>query len=217
MAIVTGPLHSSEARGAVGALVYNSYRGRAYTKARSTPTVEYSDPQIAARAMMHTIYGYWLGLSPADRSHWSDWAEENHLCDWTGQLKRLSSWNWFAKINYLLLNNTSLWNTQPPNPITSYSLSGLISYQRAPMIVFQWTIADPPPDPAWFLEFWSVGPHPPTLHPSVKMAKRVDPALEADGAFSYLYTLPGSYTTYIRPLSTQGITMPYVRILTEVT
>lgn len=217
MAIVTGPLHSSEARGAVGALVYNTYRGRAYVKARSTPLLEYTDPQIAAREMMNEVHFAWAALSDEQRDAWSQYAKDNHGCDWTGQLKTLSPWNWYAKIGYLIYNNFGITPTLPPNPVTSYQFATLQAAQVGPNIEITWSPVSPSPSPEWMIETWVTAPHAATVHPSPKLAKRYLSDPEFWGATSFFPSAPGFYTLYLRPVSLVGCTMPMTRLVVEVT
>jgi hypothetical protein len=220
MALVTGPLHSSEARGVVGGktgLVYNTHRGRAYVKANAVPALEYTDPQIATRALMNTIIAAWQALSADRRTAWHHFAEENHLCDWTGQLKRLTGWNWFAKANSPLLYCTLSLLTDPPYPITGYLPANLVVTNYEAESELTWTPLDPPPDPAWFFILWQTAPHAPTVHPSIKHAKRVSHTYESVGSHIWPTEDPGWTTVYIQPISAQGISMPPTRLLLEVT
>ena len=220
MAIVTGPLHSSEARGQIGGktgLVYNTYRGRAYVKANALPTTEFSDLQIATRAIMNAVHARWTALSNADRSNWQDFADENHLCCWTGRLKQLSGWNWFAKVNFKLLQAGADPLSSPPFPITAYILEDLSSVPGIPTTQINWTPAISPPDPSWMLQIWSTAVHLPTVNPSFKLAHLVDAVLEQAGTFALATPGAGARTLYLVPLSTQGITMPPTRLIVTVT
>lgn len=220
MAIVTGPLHSSEARGVVGGktgLVYNSHRGRAYVKANATPLLEYTGPQVATRALMVPIIAGWQALSDVQRDAWADFARENHGCDWTGQLKTLSAWNWYAKVNSpLQYCSEPLLNT-PPNPVSAYLLPGLAYASSLPDVEINWTPATPVPSPDWLLIFWQTALHLPSVHPSLKHAKRATWAPEIDGSVFLTVAAAGFVTVYIQPVSTQGISMPPTRMLIEVT
>lgn len=220
MAIVTGPLHSSEARGKVGGptgLVYNTHRGRAYVKANATPLLEYTNPQVATRALMNTIIAAWQALSDDRRAAWQHFADENHLCDWTGQLKRITGWNWFAKANSPLLYTSQPLLTEPPFPLTSYILHDLAYSGAIPDFYVTWTPATPAPDPGWAIIMWATDFHLPTVHPSIKRAKRTAWASEDSGEIYFDRYIPGFVTLYLQPVSAQGISMPPSRLLVEVT
>ena len=219
MAIVTGPLHSSEARGQIGGvtgLVYNTNRGRSYVKANALPATEFSDLQIATRAIMNDVHALWAALDNAQRAAWSHFAEENHLCDWTGRLKQLSGWNWFAKANFRLLIVGLPTLTDPPFPVTSYILEGL-SYTLGTLVVnVFWTPASPAPDPPWTILIWRTAVHLPTVHPSFKLSKLSSYSFEQDAYNNIPTPDSGTYTLYFQPLSDQGITMPPTRLIVTV-
>jgi hypothetical protein len=220
MAVVVGPLHSSEARGQVGGktgLVYNSHHGRAYVKANAVPTLEYTDPQRNTRAIMVPIIAAWQALSEETRAAWAGFADENHLCDWTGQLKRLSAWNWFVKINFRNYMTHLQIRLEPPDRITAYRLPKPTLIIIPGLVEMEWTVADPPPDPAWSIMFWLSEPHSITSHPSFKMAKYNTYANEQDGAQVIEIAVAGWYSLWWLLVSAQGITMPPEGMRLEVT
>jgi len=220
MAIVTGPLHSSEARGVVGGktgLVYNTHRGRAYVKANALPKTEFSDPQVDTRALIVPIIAAWQALSDHEREHWAHFANENHLCDWTGQLKRITGWNWFAKANSPLLYCYQSLLTEPPSPITSYILTDLSYSAGIPGTYIYWTCPPVAPAPQWLIIAWQTAVHLPTVHPSIKHAKRTTYAFETDTYIEIPTPLPGLITVFLQPVSFQGISMPPTPMLIEVT
>jgi hypothetical protein len=218
MAVVTGPLHSSEARGKIGGptgLVYNTYRGRAYVKANATPINQDSIPRVAARLLNVTIHDAWAALSSQQRADWDHFADEHTIGSWTGTDKRLSGWNWFVKANTPLLQSSDALLTNPPNPITGIIIPELTySYIDAEHYIF-WIPATPAPTPAWRLVFWRTANHAITVHPSIKKAKRESFELEGQGNYIFAATPGDSFTYYVIPHSTQGISMPPIRFLVE--
>lgn len=220
MAVVTGPLHSSEARGQVGGvtgLVYNTHRGRAYVKANARPHTEYSYPQKAMRAHMVSVHDLWASLSDDARARWEDFARANHLCDWTGSLKRLSAWNWFARINFRLMMLDYSSQMTPPYPITSYIIRDLAVTPGTPNSTITWTPESPAPDPTWHLIFWACEPHPATQNPSFKLAKILSDTWEYNGTITIYTEITWTWTIYIQPLCANGITMPPTRLTFKVT
>jgi hypothetical protein len=217
VAIVTGPLHSSEARGAVGALEYNSHRGRAFVKKRTTPVTQYSDPQKATRLLMVPIIAAWQSLSDTQRANWEHFAHENHLCDWTGQLKRISGWNWFAKANSPLVYVSASLLTAPPFPLSDYTLDVIGLGASVPYGGLEWIPATPPPVPAWYLIIWLAGPNLATVHPSIKQAKRVNYSIEQQAQVEIAFPAPGWYDVWVQPVSSQGISMTLTHLRGEAT
>lgn len=208
MAIVTGPLHSSEARGAVGGLVYNTHRGRAYVKANVTPATQYSAEQIASRAVMVDVIGQWQSITDAQRADWHHFATMHPLPSWTGSDKRISGWNWFAKVNYRLAYMGEGMLDNPPNQITGFIFSGTITRTGPLKFDITWTAASPAPDPAWSFWFRKVGPHSTGAHPSIKLAKLTIIGFEQTAEQTFSVATIGAYTVYVTPVSLQGIEMP---------
>jgi len=217
VAIVTGPLHSSEARGAVGALVYNSWHGRCYVKARSTPKTEYSDLQVDTRALMVPIIAAWRLRSDAQRAAWAQFADTHLFPHWTGTDKRLSAWNWFAKVNYRLNFCSQPMRDDPPDRSTAYIPYGLAIHSEGTDIFVDWARASPPPDPAWLFLFWASAEHAVTVHPAFNMTLWQAYAPEQQAAILFTVPAAGWITVYVEPLSLQGISMPPTRLLVEAT
>jgi hypothetical protein len=205
MAIVTGPLHSSEARGSVGALVYNTYHGHSYVKARSTPTIEYSDLQITTRALMVDVIAFWRSISALDRGTWSQFSQEHQFAHWTGTDKRLTPWAWFARCNFRLKQLGEPMISTPPYPIADYSLKDLCASWSSPTLNVIWTPAAVAPDPAWYLIFWLSHGHKVTVHPTIKLCHRALAQPEQDGAAALTPESGYFVTLYAQPVSLQGI------------
>ena len=216
MAIVTGPLHSSEARGAVGGIIYNTCRGKSIVRTNRTPTLEYTDSQVATRAIMNGVIAAWAALSDDQRHDWTAFADTHLLPHWTGSDKRISGWNWYAKANFKLSQADLPMISSPPHPVTSYTLASMKLLPAADAVEFIWDPVYPFPDPGWFLQIWSTKPHAATVHPSPKMAKLLTSFSQDTGDVVVPFAATGIHTVYIVPLSLQGITMPPYRFTTEV-
>lgn len=220
MAIVTGPLHSSEARGQVGGptgLVYNTHRGRAYVKANALPKTEYSDLQKSTRAIMVAAASEWLAIGAANRVSWEQFAHENHLCDWTGSLKRISGWNWWSKLYYATTFLELDPNLEAPSENTSYLFKDLTIECVEHYNYISWTPIYPEPPWLYWIVYWVTGPHKITEHPSIKMAHRVFYASDLDGGIVDIQEPGHWYTYYLIPTNSFGMTMPPTRLVVEVT
>lgn len=98
MAKVTDPLRSSEARGKVGGVIYNSWRGISYVKRFTAPVQPMSEKQMHVRVTMQEANNAWRNdLNAAGRALWDAYAQTHLLLDWTGQPKRISGQNWFIR------------------------------------------------------------------------------------------------------------------------
>ncbi len=121
MAKLVGPLFSVEARGSVGDKTYTTLRGVSVVKARKGPATQYSSKQVAVRARTAEITALWQSLSPSQRADWNSYASVHLCCDWTGQPKRLSGYNWFVRINAPApLVGTGDILVPPYHPLTGY-------------------------------------------------------------------------------------------------
>jgi hypothetical protein len=213
MAVVLGPLHSSEARGSVGSLVYNTRRGTSYVKARSTPKIEFSDLQIATRAIRHEIHIIWSALSDDQRRSWDDFAAQHEETHWTGKPSFLTGWNWFVRLNYRRLYCGEYYLEDPPPPPTSYIFTdptwSLSDYDA----FVYWTPASPAPDPHWHVILWAPDVHLVTQHPSFKFAKQKLHVAEQFGELFWTLADPGYYSLYLMPVSEDGYAMPPTRLI----
>ena len=127
MAKCLGPLHSSEARGKVGGLVINSWRGFSTVKAKHAPAQPRSAAQLAARAILVQASRQWQ--TSADQASWNAYATTHTMTDWTNSPKRLTGANWFTMLFVRLTRRaqpplTAAPTTLAPDPATSVSLTG---------------------------------------------------------------------------------------------
>lgn len=97
MAKVTQPLMSLGARGKMGALIFNQWRGFNTVKAYTAPVQPGSAEQLAMRALIGDAVAAWTALSSANRQSWIDFAPLHLESDWTGSQKRLTGQNWFVR------------------------------------------------------------------------------------------------------------------------
>jgi hypothetical protein len=208
LAIVVGPLHSSEARGAVGGLVYNTHRGRAYVKANTAPSTQYSDDQVAMRARMSPIISAWQALSDTQRASWDHYANQHLLPSWTGTDKRISGFNWFCKINFRRSLLASGILEYPPD-VNPGILLDPSAAQSAPLtILASWDISAIPDADQWSLLVFLSGPHSAARHPQLNMAKYQFPALVSDEGSVIPVTDVGTYSVFLVPVHSTGVPAP---------
>jgi hypothetical protein len=104
MAKLMAPLMSTEARGRVSGLVYNTWRGISYAKAASSPAQPQTQRQLQIRAWSTQLVRGWAALSTVEKTGWNDYANAHPAIDWTGNAKRLTGLNWFTRCNVRLLD-----------------------------------------------------------------------------------------------------------------
>jgi hypothetical protein len=125
---VKNPLFSQEARGGMGGLVFNTWRGINTVKTNTSPTGQGTAKRLAAQALMAVVSKEWQGLLDADRAAWNQYAIDHPVTDWTGAPKRLTGMNWYIKCNLQLhiLGAASV-DTPPivaaPDPVSAFTLA----------------------------------------------------------------------------------------------
>jgi hypothetical protein len=204
MAIVTSPLHSSEARGRTGGLIYNTWRGRSYVKTHAVHQSEFTDPQIAARATSATLTTIWQGLADPDRWAWNQFADEHPLSDWTGQPKRISGYNWFIRINWTPLSQIDTWRTTPPLALPTYTFAQLQVHLLGTNAYASWTPRTPPGDYSQFVIMRIEGPYKGPRTPNIKRARIQWTGQESDGQLEGLTAGSGLYYCHIWWTSVDG-------------
>jgi hypothetical protein len=132
MAKVVSPLMSIEARGKVGGLIFNTWRGLNTVKSFKSPVQPNTALQLAAKARLQTESQAWASLTAAQRTAWNQYAQDHILTDWTGKTKRLSGQNWFIACNCRLLLAGQAAITAPPAvPAPAAVVGFALSYDGA--------------------------------------------------------------------------------------
>jgi hypothetical protein len=102
MAKVKSPLLSIEARGGLGGLVFNTWRGRNYVKTNTSPTGQGTPKRLIAQALMATTSRLWKGISEALRAGWNQYAIDHPVSDWSGSPGHNTGFNWYMACNIRL-------------------------------------------------------------------------------------------------------------------
>jgi len=128
MAKLMAPLMSTEARGRVSGLVYNSWRGISYAKAAASPAQPRSQRQLQIRAWSTQYVRKWQNLSSVNQQSWTDYANAHPDIDWTGNPKRLTGLNWYVRCCVRLadLDETpppTAPTTPPPDPVANVEIT----------------------------------------------------------------------------------------------
>jgi hypothetical protein len=97
-------LHSTEARGRVGAIVYNTWRGIATVKSKIAPAQPRTTRQLAIRAFCTTIARRWAIITGTQRDGWTAYSAAHPDTDWTGNPQRITGLNWFVRCSVRLLD-----------------------------------------------------------------------------------------------------------------
>lgn len=154
MAKVVQPLMSLEARGKMGGLIYNVWRGMCTVKAFRSPVQPNSTQQLDMRKLMTDATRAWAALTAAQRTAWNAYAVDHLESDWTGVSKRLTGQNWFVRCYVMAKLCGAAAITAAPTVSAPASLVGAgFAYVAGPpkKVTLTWTS---PVAPTSFLQIW---------------------------------------------------------------
>lgn len=196
MAKVVGPLHASEARGKMGGLVFNSWRGFATVKAKHAPAQPRTQKQLLVRAICVICARAWQLLTT--QADWTTYANTHTLVDWTNTPKRLTGANWYVMLSTRLLKRALAVVDTPPIVIAPDALTTLTAVDAGDHIEVDWT---PTLLATENVEIWIDGPHSPGRAGSFINARY---NMDGTGTVGAANTGPcpvGRYTIYARVIS----------------
>lgn len=207
MAKVTGPLHSSEARGRVGGLVYNTYRGISTVKASSAPTQPRTSLQLRIRAIGVKLARLWQGLTTLNRTSWTTYATNHPETDSMGSPKRLTGLNMFTRLNSRLLQMnittlTSAPSIAAPAPVLNFTAANGVGSSVLTFTSF-----------GQGAQLWlhKSGPHSAGRQGSLLRASYATVVTATTGTFTLTGLTPGSWDLYARSVDIlNGQASPWV-------
>lgn len=215
MAKVSGPLHSSEARGRMGGLVFNTWRGLSTVKSQTAPAQPRSALQLATRAWGVFLVRYWASLLAVNRTGWNTYATNHQETDGMGAPKRLTGLNWYVRLNQRLMKmgktriDVAPIINAPPQPL-SFSTPSVVGYIRciwagdATNDYHMWVHAD--------------GPHSPGRIGSLTKSKFIGHSDAALADFPITPMSPGTYTVFARYVDgLSGLASPWISTIATVT
>jgi hypothetical protein len=156
MAKCIGPLHSSEARGRMGGLVYNTWRGLNVVKATTAPCQPRSQKQLAVRATGVAVGRAWGAKTEASRADWNSYAAVHLETDGMGSPKRLSGMNWWLRLAARMTFFGLVPAAGPPAGAAPASPLLFSAANGAGSSVVTWTS---PGGTATLMEIYMQGPH----------------------------------------------------------
>jgi len=204
MAKVTQPLMSLGARGKMGALIYNQWRGFNTVKCYTAPVQPDTDDQLALRALMADAVSAWQALTPAERTSWIDYAPLHLESDWTGSQKRLTGQNWYVRgYAFNTLCGETPIDTAPSDPAPPALVGAGFAYVAGPpkKVTLTWTA---PVAETSYLQIWVTPPLSPGRVPKFPLADQLTP-IGADTQSPYDVVNPitaGRYGFWVRVIDT---------------
>ena len=210
---VKNPLMSLEARGGIGGLVYNTWRGINTVKTNTSPTGQGSAGRLAAQALLSTISKKWQNLSDADRAGWNQYAIDHTLPDWTGSPKRITGFNWYVMCATQQQRCGTTPTNPPPSALQPNAITGLVMTKATVDLKIAWTA---PVGAGLKIDVWLVGPQSAGRQGRLEMAKPTMLAAATTGTAVTLKAaaVAGRYTAFARMIDTAtGLTSPWVSCL----
>lgn len=212
MAKVIGPLHSSEARGRVGSLVYNTWRGINYVKAFADPVTQFSDAQIALRLLTAAATAAWQALTDAQRAAWYVYANQHPTTSCLASRTRITAYNWYIRINVRrqLLGGAIL--STPPAFELVHRITNL-NYDTNPALIYiQWNFPAAYSPATLYYEIYRTPAHSPGAYPTLKKATRRGFATYISQFFEDTIPAAGTYTYFVRPIHSTGVVSTWWKI-----
>ena len=206
MAKVVGPLYSSEARGRVGGLVFNPWRGAAVVKAKHAPTQPRSSLQLSIRALAVKLSRLWA--SNAFHDAWDSYAYDHPSVDGMGVSIRATGANWFLALNTRLLLAGYTPIEEPPSAPAPNAVVGFTANGDVRSLTVSWTYptaAEP------LVQIWFDGPHTAGRKGSLARRKFKVRYVGNETETEIIDLQPGTYTVFANTLSSsQGLVSPSV-------
>lgn len=194
---VKNPLLSLEARGGIGGLVYNTWRGLNTVKTNTSPTGQGTEKRLAAQALMSSVSKLWQALTDGNRTAWNQYSVDHPVPDWTGGTKRLTGMNWFMRCMVQIRRVSGTAITAPPVIPAPSPMAGMILSKPAGNL----TVAFSTPTGANLVtDAWAAGPLSPGRQAPLAMAHPMTIVTATSGTAFSVVTTPstGRYTVFCR-------------------
>jgi hypothetical protein len=199
---------STEARGSVGGLVYNTWRGVRYIKTNTSPAQPRTQAQLQIRAWTTYLVRLWATIGATARVHWNDYATEHPDIDWTNKPTRLTGLNWYTRCNLRLLYIEHPIITEPPSTAAPTAPELFAAADGILQSILTWTAAGGTDKLA---DFWIFGPHSAGANAKIERAKHKAFIVGEQGTTTITGLLPGTYTFFARYVDEDnGLVSPWV-------
>jgi len=212
VAKVIGPLHSTEARGRVDSLVYNTWRGIRFVRSYIAPVFKEPDCRIAQKERVALAVAAWKLLTDAARHDWHDYAELHSQLDWTGVPLRWTGANWFISCYTRVLRVAGTPPTSPPAGDPPYPLSTWAVTQTDNNAHLVWASSTQPEAHTYYVQILKQGPFSIGRQPDFHHASIITHELLATSPYDDPLTIGGKYCYWARVLdAATGLTTPLLQ------
>jgi hypothetical protein len=218
MAKVNSPLFSNEARGKVGGIVYNTWRGINYVRTCVTPDKQGTVPQLAIQAIFESCRLRWYTLTDAQRALWTDYANSHTRSDWASNTVRMSGFNAFRQCNFRLQHAGGAWLDDPPIDPNFVIIDTLQAVQDGADLDVSWTLLPAIEVDTHWTNLWLSFPMSAGRSPKIEDCHHVVYADATDLAASIAHAGAGRYGLFARTVhKTSGLISPWTLALADVT
>jgi len=210
MAKVTGPLQSNEARGKIGALIFNTWRTVSTVKIFRSPSQPRTARQLIVRAFLSTCSRAWAALDASEKLSWTTWANGHTVADWTGQQIRMTGADAYTRHSTRLLDQGKSVVDTAPSVAGPASPAAVVCTPGAGQVSIAFT---PYSGTATSINPWLYGPFSKGIVPKINKAKHncYAPAETSPKVISGLAV--GHHALFIRAVSeTDGQASPFVLV-----
>lgn len=215
MAKVIGPLHSTEARGKVGPLVFNTWRTLRTVKIKTSPSQPRTIRQLLIRSLMVTYVRAWAALGAALMSDWNDYAAAHLHTDWTGMNVRATGANWYCALNIRLVDMGKTPITAPPAVSAPGGISGIVATPGAGTVSIAFTAHLGTTET---IDAWLTGVMSPGRIGKINMARHHVYAPAETTPLVIADLSPGYYTAFLRCIDeTTGLVSSFSAVTFTVT
>lgn len=201
MAKVVNPLFSTEARGRVGGIVYNTWRGLATVKSKVAPSQPRTARQLTMRAFLSTLSKGWAAVSDVNRALWNQYAVDHPTTDWSGSKVRQTGLNWYIALGSRLLDMGKSIVATPPITAAPASVANMVLTGGSGQISAAFT---PYGGTGTSVEAYTYGPHSAGIIPKLTKAK-------------FKIRGPGETTPLVITGLSAGLVTVWMRAVDEVT
>jgi len=210
------PMFSVEARGTVGGLTYNTWRGINYVKTCTSPTGQGTGPRLIAQALMIAVSKLWAGIGDTQRAAWNQYAADHPVTNWTGTPERLTGMNWFMRCHISLRRMGFPYMVQAPTVAAPSPITGLTFEKVSTYLELSWAT---PNTGLWKIDIWMVGPLSHGIAPKIQRAKflQYNPVLDYGGIILVNNPAVGRWTVFARVIDdATGLTSSWLSKFVDV-
>lgn len=205
---VLDPLRSSEARGKVGGLIYNTTRGTKYVKSKTAPAQPRTARQLYIRAVTQNFTRQWASLTQAQRDSWNDYAALNTEIDWTGQPQRKTGHNWYVRCQARLMDAGQANTTDAPSVSAPDGLFNFAAADGVAQSICTWSATA---GTDYQVEIYRQGPISAGVVPKREKAAFAGRVTGESGTITITGLTPGTHAFWARVLDeTTGLISTYV-------